>query len=171
MNREEFEKEVLPVSRKLYRFAFRFFSNKEEAEDAVQDVFIKLWNMRDKLSDYNNIHAFAMTVTRNLCLDRLRKKSKNLIENTRVVDTRTKEMTPQRRMESMELMKIVADMIDDLPENYRRVIQMRDIEGCEYNEISEQLGINLNNIRVNLSRARKMLRDKLKSINYEPAGT
>lgn len=171
MDRVKFENTILPLSRKLYRFAFRFLNNTEEAEDAVQEVCIKLWNKRSELNKYRSVEAFAMTMTRNHCLDRLRRRGREIFEDTRPIDTRTTGLDPQKEIETKESYRNVVRIIEDLPEKYRMVIEMRDIEGCEYDEIEERLGLNINTIRVNLSRARKMVRDKLNKINYEPART
>ena len=167
MTRKEFETDILPLSRTLYRFAFRFLSSKEEAEDAVQDVFLKLWKMRDKLSEYDNIQAFTMTVIRNHCLDRLRKKKMEYLDDTSTDDARTSDMNLEDRMENMERFRIITDIISNLPENYRSVIQLRDIDGYEYEEIARKLNTDISNLRVILSRARKMVREKLKKKNYE----
>lgn len=162
MTRKEFETDIIPLSRTLYRYAFRFISNKEEAEDTVQEVFLKLWKMRDKLSEYNSIQAFTMTVTRNQCLDSLRKKKMVFFDDTGKDDTRASDMNLEKSMENSEKFKIVSGIIDALPENYRTVIQLRDIEGYEYEELAEKLNMDISNLRVILSRARKMVREELK---------
>jgi len=171
MDRAEFENTILPFSRKLYRFAFRFLNNSEEAEDAVQEVCIKLWNMRSGLNKYRSVEAFAMTMTRNHCLDRLRKKGREIFEDTRPIDTRTTGIDPQEEIETKESYRNILKIVENLPEKYRSVLEMRDLEGYEYDEIEKRLGLNINTIRVNLSRARKMVRDELNKINYEPART
>lgn len=167
MTRKEFENDILPLSRTLYRFAFRFLATKEEAEDAVQEIFLKLWKMRDKLPEYNSIRAFTMTMTRNYCLDRLRKRKLEFFDDTRIDDTRTSYMNLEDRLENMEKFRIVTNIIDSIPENYRSVIQLHDIDGYEYEEIADKLKIEVSNLRVILSRARKMVREKLKKKNYE----
>ncbi len=168
MTRREFETDILPLSNMLYRFAFRFLSNREEAEDAVQEVFLKLWKMRDRLAEYSNLHAFTMTVTRNHCLDRIRKKKNELFDDTGMNDTRTDDMSTEEKIERTESFKIITGIIDSLPENYRAVMQLKDIEGYDYHEIGKMLDIDVKNLRVILSRARKMVREELKKRNYEP---
>ncbi len=171
MERAEFENSVLPISRNLYRFAFRFLSNGEDAEDAVQEVCIKLWNMRGKLKEYKSIEALAITMTRNHCLDKLRKKGRELYEDTRPIDSRTDDMDPQKEIENRENFQNIIKIISDLPEKYRTIIELRDIGGRSYEEIEKELGENLTTLRVNLSRARKMVREKLIKLDYEPART
>ncbi len=170
MTRSQFETRILPVSSSLYRFAFRFLSNREEAEDTVQEILIKLWNMRERLGEYRNIDALAMTMTRNHCLDILRKRTRNYPEDISPDETRTAGQDPDREYDLKETVSYVVDIINDLPENYRSVIELRDIEGHEYDHIAELLGTNVNMLRVTLSRARKMIREKMKKY-YEQEGT
>ena len=73
MTREEFSNLVQQLGKKLYYFAFRILRNQEEAEDGVQEVFLRLWKMNDKLADYRSIEALATTMTRNYCIDLIRK--------------------------------------------------------------------------------------------------
>lgn len=168
MTRAEFENDILPLSQNLYRFAFRFLLSQEEAEDAVQEVFVKLWNMRQKLPGYRSVEALAMTVTRNYCLDQLRKRGREIKEgDSPAVDTRTEEINPEQQLEKSETFEIITGIINNLPEQFRIVVQLRDIDGYEYDEIAERLKINVNTLRVNLSRGRKMIREQLVKINYE----
>lgn len=169
MTRGDFERDILPVSRNLYRFAFRLLSSREEAEDAVQEVFIKLWRMKERLIQYKSVDALAMTITRNHCLDILRKRGREFNEDTRPIDSRASLHDPHEEAEKKESVKTVMKIIETLPENFRRAILMRDVDGYDYNEISEILEININTLRVNLSRARKIIRNKLIEFEYEPA--
>lgn len=171
MDRAEFEKKILPLGRKLYSFAYRYLQGVEDAEDAVQEVFIKLWRKKDSLNDYNSVEALAVTMTRNHCLDRLRKAVYEVSSDKWQVDTRTNDMDPHREAEAREDYNSVLQIIDALPSKYKNVITLRDVYGLGYDEIVDKLGINVNTLRVNLSRARKMVREKLGNINYESEGT
>ena len=168
MTRAEFENKILPVNRNLYRFAFRLLSSREEAEDAVQEVFVKLWKMRDRLLEYRSTEALAMTMTRNHCLDILRKRGRIYSEDLSNSDVDIASVNPEQIFEKGEMYQIVIKIIEDLPEKFRSVIQLKDIDGYDYEEISEKLKISVSNLRVNLSRGRKMVREQLKTINYEP---
>lgn len=167
MELEEFKIEVLPFKNKLYRFAKRLLKNTEEAEDVVQEVFIKLWNKRNNLEDYKSIEAFAMIVTKNLCLDKLKSKKNKTVElNSNF--TIKNDSTPYSKMVLSDTIDKVNKIIDKLPEQQKIIIQLRDIEGYDFDEIAEIMKLNLNTIRVNLSRARKKVRDTLvKTYNYE----
>lgn len=167
MTTEEFKTEVLPIKNKLYRFALRLTGDKEDAQDIVQDIFLKLWSRKEKLKEYRSIEAFAMTMTRNLCFDRLKSPSsrkQELDETNEMIEHRT----PYQKTETGDALELVRKAMDALPEQQRMVIHMRDVEECDFDEIAEVTGLSLNNVRVNLSRARKKIRDTLIKINnYE----
>jgi len=167
MTREEFKSDVLPIKNKLYRFSLRLLGDTEEAQDIVQEIFLRLWSKREKLKEYRNIEAFAMTMTRNLCLDKLKSPAsrKETFDETREM---TDHRTPYTSTETADTIRFVRMAMDGLPEQQRMVIHLRDVEECDFDEIAEITGLSLNNVRVNLSRARKKIRDTLIKINnYE----
>lgn len=167
MTTEEFKSEVLPVKNKLYRFALRMLGDEDEAQDIVQEIFLRLWSKKERLREYRNLEAFAMTMTRNLCLDRLKSPSarkQTIDESSDMPD----EKTPYAKTEMSDTLRLVKQVMDRLPEQQRTVIHLRDVEECDFDEIAEITGLSLNNIRVLLSRARKKIRDTLIKIhNYE----
>ncbi len=167
MKTEEFKIQVLPLKNKLFRFALRILGKVEEAEDSVQDVMLKLWTNREQLKNYNNIEAFAMVVTRNQCLDRLKSKDhKNL--RPEILKPEKDEETPYVKAEMSDTMQKVHKIINALPDQQKMIIQMRDVEGMDFEEIADVMEMNVNAVRVNLSRARKKVRDTLLKLqNYE----
>ncbi len=171
MKAKEFKKKVLPLNKKMYPFALRLLRNKEEAEDIVQEVFVKLWNRKDKLETLNSIEAFAMTVTKNLCLDKLKSIRTVSLENTKSSGyPASLEESPGRQLELKDTVSKVKQIIDMLPDQYKMIIQLRDIEGYSYEEITEILNVNINTLRVNLSRARNKVRELLlKYMNHGPS--
>ena len=160
MDRNRFKLEVLPLKNKLYRFASRLLDDGQEAQDAVQEVFIKLWDKRDKLEGLNSLEAFAMTVTRNHCLDKIKARRTVSIEKSKsLYILENDEVSVERRIELKDSANYIRQLIGGLPEQQKMIIQLRDIEGYEFEEIEQVLDINLNTIRVNLSRARKKIRE------------
>ena len=165
MNSEEFKNMVLPLSNKLYPFAFRILKRREEAEDAIQEVFLKLWKLRNKLKEYRSLEAFAMTVTRNYCLDKIRTTHTGSVEdnyyynNPAMVDD-----TAERKLDMKDAVSHVKDIINNLPEQQRMVIHLRDIEGNSYHEISKIMKENVNTLRVSVSRARTKVREELNKL-------
>lgn len=166
MQKQEFLNIVMPLKDKLYRMAKRILVSHDEAEDAVQEVFLKLWNGKESIKKYSKPEAFAMTMTKNYCLDRLKsKQASNLTivhQNYKSYDSRTED-----QVEAKDGASMVFEIMKQLPEQQRIIIQLRDVEEYEYSEIAEVMEMNETAIRVNLSRARKIVREELiKKYNY-----
>ena len=162
MKSSEFKLLVLPHSSRLYRMAFRLMSNREEAEDIVQEVYVKLWGMRNQLNSYNSVEALAVRITRNLCLDNLRRRKVN--QNAMKAEQMKEEMhsvSPAEQLEKKEEAEMIHTLIAALPEPQRSLVHLRHLEGKEYEEISEMVNMNVNAIRVSISRARKQMREML----------
>jgi RNA polymerase sigma factor (sigma-70 family) len=160
MNQIEFINSIKPFKDKMFRLAKRLLVSTEEAEDATQEVLVKLWNKTQVLENYNSIEAYAMTITKNYCLDQLKsKRASNLkIVHNNYAD---KETGLQQKMEDKDSLLWVEKWINDLPEQQKVIIQMRDVEQYEFEEIAKILEMNETAIRVALSRARKTIREKL----------
>lgn len=170
MTKEEFKTLVLPSKGKLFRLAVSLLSDRQEAEDTLQDAFLKLWNMRGKLREYNSVEALAVTMTKNLCLDKLRsyRHRKQDASEVESLPVRSDFPNPAKEAELSESFASVHRIMQSLPDQQRLVMHMRDIEHYTYDEIEELTGLSRNNIRVNLSRARKNVRQEyLKQQNYE----
>jgi RNA polymerase sigma-70 factor (family 1) len=166
MNIEAFQNRVLPVKNKLYRFALRFVGNEEEAKDVVQEVFIRVWNGREQMDQIQNWEAWCMRITKNLSLDRIRsmtRKQTQPLEDT--FDIRQESLTPLESTEADESMQRITQFISALPEKQRQIIHLRDVEGYSYNEICEIMELDMNQVKVNLFRARNSVREKLMKIN------
>jgi len=171
MTRNDFNELVHQLSRRLYGFAFRILRNQEEAEDAVQEIFIKLWNMREKLNNYKSIEALSTTMIKNFCIDQLRKQKSFVseqISNSNYYDLASP--SPYEQMAETESNKIIYQIIENLPDIYKEVVKYRDIEGFSYEEIVEITGQNINTLRVNLSRARGYIREEYNKYQNEHRG-
>ena len=165
MKQKEFLNTILPCKNTLYRLAKRLLVSSDEAEDAVQEVFLKLWKGRDKIDNYRSPEAFAITMTKNYCLDRLKSKQAS---NLKIVHSNYKNSENiERTIEGNEGVELVTKIMETLPERQKMIMQLRDIEQFEFAEISQMLEINETAIRVALSRARKVVREQLiKQYNY-----
>jgi RNA polymerase sigma-70 factor (ECF subfamily) len=151
----------------LYRLAKRLLNNTPDAEDAVQEVFLRLWTKREVLMEYRSIEAFALTVTKNLCLDRMKSKGYKLDELTENHE-KMGDTNPYKKLELADSFDKIQMIIQTLPEQQRMIIHLRDIEEYDLDEIAEIMELNMNTVRVNLSRARKKVREMLtKTYDYE----
>jgi RNA polymerase sigma-70 factor (ECF subfamily) len=163
----DFKTDVLPMSNKLLRFALQILQNEEEAKDVLQDVFLKLWQKRDELVKVENLEAFAFRMIRNRCLDAIRARRTVSMEVVKKGHIPDEESFETDHLEYTDSASLVKRIITGLPDLQRTVIQMRDVEQLEYEEIAEVTQMNVNAIRVNLSRARKKVRDEILKIqNY-----
>ncbi|WP_456379024.1 RNA polymerase sigma factor [Lutibacter sp.] len=160
MTQSEFLETVMPFKDKVFRVAKRLLVSTEEAEDATQELYFKLWKNRAKLKNYKSIEAFAMTMTKNYCFDRLKSKQAS---NLKLVHSNYKEngTSLDRRLELNDSVSLVHKLINNLPEQQKLIIQLRDIEEYEFHEIAELLNLKPTAIRVTLSRARKTIREQL----------
>lgn len=167
MSLEAFKIRVLPVKNKLYRFALSFLKNEEEAQDVVQEVLIKVWDKRDEMNQLENMEAWCMRITRNLSLDKLKSKHKKYTDpiNEGFDISGGDAGTPYRTTEMSDTMNSIGLFIKALPEKQRQVIQLRDVEGYSYKEISDIMEIDMNQVKVNLFRARKAIKENLLNIN------
>lgn len=165
MEKNDFIALIMPFKDKLYRLAKRILVSTDEAEDAVQEVLLKMWNGRKHIKNYKSPEAFAITMTKNYCLDRLKSKQAS---NLKIVHSnyQTSENIEQK-IEANDGVAMVFRIMETLPEQQKIVLQLRDVEQFEFSEIATMLDSNETAIRVALSRARKTVRDTmLKNYNY-----
>lgn len=166
MNLETFQNLVFPVKNKLYRFAYRLLGSSEDAQDVVQEVFIKVWNGREQIGDIQNMEAWCMRITKNLSLDRLRQTQRRPTDSIdKVLHIQNESLSPHEKTEHSENMKRISELMQGLPEKQRQVMHLRDVEGYSYQEICEILEIDMSQVKVNLFRARNSVRERLQKIN------
>lgn len=166
MKEISFRNDVLPMKNELFRLALRITLDRAEAEDVVQDTLIKVWDKRDSWTTIDNIEAFAMTVCRNLALDRTRSRANNNVsldmEGAQEPMTQT---TPYDRMVQQDNLRMVGQIVDSLPEKQRSCIQLRDFEGKAYKEIAAVLDITEEQVKVNIFRARQTIKQQFLKMN------
>lgn len=166
--RAEFKQQFLPYHRKLYRTAFRLTENPQEAEDMVQEAYLKLWNKRDELAGVLNTEAYCVTLVKNLCYDALRRSRPDEDGHAPEELNLPTDTNIAREVEQRDEVNQVRRLIGRLPEQQKRVILLRDVNDCSFEEIEQATGLNAINIRVLLSRARKKIREQYNAImNYE----
>ena len=160
MTQADFVRLVMPFKDKVFRLAKRLLVSNEEAEDATQEILMKLWNNKESIGEYRNVEAFSMTMTKNFCLDRLKSKQ---AQNLKIVHSNYQDnnVSLQKQVEERDSVDWVSKIIEELPEQQKMVLQLRDIEEYEFEEIAKVLDMNETAIRVSLSRARKTIREKL----------
>lgn len=154
MTYEEFCNIWIPLGESLLGTAAGILGSREDGEDALQDLFIKLWQMRDTLDHIGNPKGYATRVLKNLCIDRIRTRRPGV------------ELLPElegfecedAKIENLERIKTVAEAIRRLPSSQREVLELHTMQGLGYDEISQLTGKSQLTLRVLLSRARKTLK-------------
>jgi RNA polymerase sigma-70 factor (ECF subfamily) len=168
MDASEFKKMFLPLNKRMYWAAWQLTGNAQEAEDLVQEAYLKLWTKRDQLHDIENTGAYCITLLRRIYFDEKRRKRPEVDGSPpdayEVADGDDTGHSIELRDESSQVMQL----IDALPDRQRQIIILRDVDDLPYDEIETRTGMNAVNVRVLLSRARKMIRKQFKEIlDYE----
>ncbi len=161
MHLEEFKQSVFPLKSRLYRFARWMVQNHEDAEDIVQEIFLKLWSMRHTLKQYTSIEALAMQMTKNLCLNKVKSHHLKAVDITQQ-HLANRTHTPDQAAELTDTRALMDRIIARLPPQQRLVVQLRDVEELEIEEIAQLMDLTVNNIRATLSIARKKIRELYK---------
>jgi RNA polymerase sigma-70 factor, ECF subfamily len=159
MNPERFKTEVVPLRDKLFYIALKMLEEQQDAEDAVQEVFLRLWHIRDSLDKYDSIQAFATTVTKNICVDKLRVRGRETSLDEEMYRQAGPD-NPHLQLERKNSDEIIRLIIDKLPPLQQAIIRMKDIEEYEVEQIAEITGTQIEAVRMNLSRARKKVREE-----------
>jgi RNA polymerase sigma-70 factor (ECF subfamily) len=135
----------------------------EEAQDAVQEVVLKLWVQKEKMINYRNIEAFAMTMTKNYCLDRLKSKQAG---NLQLIHSNYWDQERlEKKIEDRESVMLLNRLMEDLPIQQQMIVQLRDVEQFDFKQIAEIMNMSQGAIRVALSRARNTLKKALLKIH------
>ena len=158
-----FRNDVLPLKNELYRLALRITLNPAEAEDIVQETMIKVWNRREQWDNIESIEAFCLTICRNISLDKMRKmenQNQSLSEGEHDAPDQSYSSNPEEQAMQQDRMQLIRQLINQLPEKQRSVMQLRDFEGKSYKEIAKVMGISEEQVKVNIFRARQTIRQK-----------
>lgn len=161
---KQFIDQIQSMRERIFRVTKRILISKEEAEDATQEVIIKLWNMdQEKRSSFKNIEAYSITMAKNYCLDRLKSKQAQVLTLNEQLSTRQSNSLI-KQIQASDEMSWVAKIIDALPEKERLIIQLREIEQYDFDQIASLLEIPEGTVRVYLSRTRKKIKKQFLEI-------
>ena len=167
MNETEFQHKVFSLSERLFPMVSRMLGNTANAEDAIQEIMMKLWVKRNKIAKHPNITAFVFLTARNFCIDILRKKRPKIDDFSLQLEI-IKSNYGEEELEWKELNIIIKKILKSLPEQQRDVIIMRDLDGYDFIEIAAVTQLKIEHVRVLLSRARKQVSLELeKTYSYE----
>ncbi|MFD2200525.1 RNA polymerase sigma factor [Shivajiella indica] len=157
-----FEANIWPLKNRLYRMAYLWVKDRDVAEDICQTVFEKAWVRKNELQKMDNPTGWMVRSLKNESLQHFRTSKRfeplqehELLEEDSENENREKEV------------RMVFSFLEGLPEKQKEVFQLREVEGLTYEEISEYLEISMEQVKVNLHRARKSLREYLMNSKNE----
>lgn len=150
----------LTLSGRFYRIAYYLLDSQEDAEDAVQELYLKIFSGSKNMMDVRNPVAYGTTLLRNICIDRIRRRNAIRAEEIQeyiVSDTSGPDETSACR----DALKSLLQEMEKLPEKQSRALKMRAFEGLEYQEIAKRMRLSQVNVRVLISIARKQLKRRM----------
>ena len=159
-----FQSDILPLKNELYRLALRITMNAADAEDVVQETMMKVWNRRDQWDQIESIEAFCLTICRNLSLDKVRRMDNQTQSLDAAYDPKDQGISsnPEEQAIQSDRIRLIRQLISQLPEKQRSCMQLRDMEGKSYKDIATILDITEEQVKVNIFRARQTIREKFK---------
>jgi RNA polymerase sigma-70 factor (ECF subfamily) len=167
-----FEKEFMPLIDSLYNFAYRLTLDEDDANDLVQETYLKAYRFFDSYEQGTNAKAWLFRILKNSFINEFRKKSKepskvdyNEVETFYNSDDVDENITADLRVESIQEMigDEVANALNTLAVDFRTIIILCDLEGFTYEEMAKILDIPIGTVRSRLHRARNLLKEKLKN--------
>ena len=150
----------LPLSDRFYRVAFYLLESESDAEDAVQELYLKLWSARSSLENVNNPVAYGISMLKNICIDRIRRRTARQTEPLEKAPP-LEEVSAHRHMEIKDTLRFLLKEMEKLPQKQREVLKLRVMDGLEYEDISRRTGLSQVHVRVLVATARKTLKKKL----------
>lgn len=156
MTEKAFHRDYLSLAETLYRVAYYLLESEAEAEDAVQELYLKLWDTRSRLDEVQSPKAYCIRMLKNLCLNRIRQAQK-----LSFTDTLPEPGTAAQQDDVLDARRRLDNVlagIKSLPDRQREILLLRSVEGLSYDEIAQRTGMNPPTLRVLLARARKTLK-------------
>ncbi len=150
----------MPYADRFYRAAYYLLESESDAEDAVQELYLKLWSARSSLKDVRNPSAYGLSMLKNICIDRIRRRSARQTEPLEKAPP-VEDGPSQNPIEARDTLRFLLNEMEKLPQKQRDVLKMRVIDRLEYEDISKRTGLSQVYVRVLVAAARKTLKSKL----------
>ena len=150
----------MPLSDRFYRAAYYMLESHQDAEDAVQELYLRLWRSRESLHDLRNPLSYGLSLLKNICIDRIRRREIRKHEPLDV-GTRVADSPPETVLDAKDELRYVMAEIDRLPDKQAQIMRMMVLENLDYGNIAERTGLSQVHVRVLVSMARKTLKKKI----------
>ena len=172
-----FEALIEPFQNRIYSICIRMAGNQQDADDMAQEALIRIYRNLPRYRGDAQFGTWVWRITTNVCLDCLRKKKRTtsvsveeMEESGQILPGRSEE-GPEKYLEKKERLRIVAESLRQMKEEYRIPVVLRDVEGRSYEEIAELIGLNLNTVKTRIMRGRMQLRELLLASGWYPDQT
>ena len=168
MSRSLFDTQIMPVTDKIYRYAYSILKNKDTAHDVVQECLIKIWKNKMKLSEIRNIDSWVMRITRNQCYDWVKVNRFSLQTDIDIFRDDIAQLEPVGTDEGAVIddqLNWLQQIVDSLPQKQKEVYHLREIEEMTYQDIAEILSLSLSDVKVTLLRTREKIRTTIEKID------
>ena len=167
MHQKAFLDLIEPLKPRLFGFAYRMLRNREDARDAMQELMMKLWNNRKTLETKGNIKTYCFTALYHDCIDRLRKRNRfRLVTGSDLIEIQDNVKVDQD-FENNDLIRQIRESIDNLPYKQKVIMELRDFQEFDYEEIAKMMNMTVNAVRVTVARSRASISEKMKKeISY-----
>ena len=160
MDAREFKQRFMPHHRLLYRVAYQLTANAQDAEDLLQDMYLKLWQKRDELPDEAMKQAYLVSMMRHLFYDQRRLKRLDTSMELKEEASPPDERNLDRQIDSQDEARQMEQLINGLPDRDGRIIRMHLVEERSYEEIEQDTGLSQGNIRIIVMRTRQKLKQQ-----------
>jgi RNA polymerase sigma-70 factor (ECF subfamily) len=164
MDAREFKQRFMPHYKLLYRVANYLTGNAQDAEDLLQDMYLKLWQKRDDLKEETDTQAYLVTMMKNLFIDQRRHKHLDASEAIEAHASPPDERSLDHQIDARDEVQQVEGLIRKLSERDAKIIQMHLMEDRSYEEIENDTGLSQGNIRIIVMRAKKKLKQQFQNI-------
>jgi RNA polymerase sigma-70 factor (ECF subfamily) len=164
MDAQEFKQRFMPHYKLLYRVAYYLTGNAQDAEDLLQDMYLKLWQKRDDLKEETDTQAYLVTMMKNLFIDQRRHKHLDASEAIEAHASPPDERSLDHQIDARDEVQQVEGLIRKLSERDAKIIQMHLMEDRSYEEIENDTGLSQGNIRIIVMRAKKKLKQQFQNI-------
>lgn len=163
MSSKLYHNQIIPASDGMYRYALSIIHEPETARDVVQDCLAKIWNIRHDLKKVEKVNAWAFRIVRNRCIEMLRRDRYADLDQ-KVVNMQVSGPADQSTIDQ-DQMAWLYDVLQTLPAKQREVFHLREVEGMSYQEIADTCTLSESDVKVNIHRARKKVKEAMLKID------
>jgi len=159
MTSKNMETIIKQLENPMYRLALMFMKDGHQARDIVQEGLIRIWKNREKIPEIDNLKAWALRITRNLCIDEVRRRKETLQPLETTYGMASKGQNPDESAIVSDQMRFFQEALSSLNEKQQKAVILREIEGHSYQEISDMMDEKINQVKILIYRGRQKMKE------------